>query len=128
MGGNFTYPSDCCGESATVTELGIGTGHFELSGAGAEPCFAGLHTIYASDVKYNAVNMFKCLNDSTGTCLRRALVQEEVEPVFLSWGSSKDSDSVSDEGRFLESKGSKIRSIHRVRQRRQEAYPRRYVK
>jgi hypothetical protein len=117
MGGNLTYPSDCCGETATVTELGIGTGHFELSGAGAEPCFAGMHTIYASDVKYNAVNMFQCIKDSTGACLRQVSLQEEVEPVFrvLEWGGNKGVDSGSDEGYLLESNGSKNKSTHRVR-------------
>ena len=111
MGGNFTYESDCCGESFTITEHGAGTGYFEVS---TEPCFSGMHTIYASDVKVNEVNVFKCIRDSSGQCIRAALAQKGDEPIFLDWGSSSSS-SGSDEGHFLESVGETMQSGQRVR-------------
>ena len=107
MSGDFTYASECCGESATITELGAGTGYFEMSSAGAEPCFVRKHTVYSSDVKYNDVNIFKCLRDERGRCLRRVLeeTKREDEPVFVDWGSSESASGEEGEGHSIECVG-----------------------
>lgn len=110
MGGDFTYASDCCGESATITELGAGTGNFEMSAAVAEPCLVGKHTIYTSDVKYNDINVVRCVRDEMGRCTKEVLAQREAEPVFLDWGSS-GSSSGSEEGHSIESHGSSDQSV-----------------
>ncbi|KAI0094290.1 hypothetical protein BDY19DRAFT_912112 [Irpex rosettiformis] len=78
-----------------------------------------MHTIYASDIKFNGVNVFKCVKDVSGRCLREVLAQKDDEPVFQDWRSSSSS-SGSDEGHFLESVGETMQRVHRVR------YSRRY--
>lgn len=113
MGGNYTYESDCCGESFTINEHGTGTGCFEMVGMGAEPCFVGEHTIYPSDVSFNNVNVFTCVKDGSGRCMREVLVQRE-EPVFLDWGSGSSS-SGSEEGHFLESFGENVQSVRKTK-------------
>lgn len=101
MGGNFTYASECCGESATVTEFGAGTGNFMMDDLAT--CLVSKHTVHASDVKYNDVNIFKCVRDGSGRCLREVLVQTN-EPLFLDWseGSSTGPDKCSMESKGLE--------------------------
>ncbi|KAI0347663.1 hypothetical protein BDW22DRAFT_1349703 [Trametopsis cervina] len=117
MGGDFTYVSDCCGESATIRELGMGTGNFEVSSI--EPCFVGTHAIYGFDVKYNDVNVVKCIKDSMGRCRREVLPQQDGEPLFLKIeeGSSSTS-SISEDGHSVESEGSVGQRIEKVKRRR----------
>lgn len=51
-----------------------------MSVARAKPCFVGKHATHVSDVAYNGVNVFKCVQDGGGRCMREV---KEAVPTLL---------------------------------------------
>lgn len=74
---DYAFDSVCCGPKKTVIEVGAGGGDYKMKKAGK--CFRGAHTTVPTEVKYNGVNVVRCVAREDSAC-RKCCLEEDYEP------------------------------------------------
>ncbi|KAJ3558550.1 hypothetical protein NM688_g858 [Phlebia brevispora] len=78
--GKFTCISECCGETATVTQRKPGSKRYWMDNS--QFCVESTHTTSSAAVKYNGINIRRCTVNSQGRCTREVLVVKDNTPIW----------------------------------------------